>query len=400
LVTYSFEAGRVHRFKKGSGLPLSDAALVVIVCGAGGGCIARLDRLGLMKVGPDSAGAAPGPACYGQGGEEPTVTDADLLLGYLNAEFFLGGEMRLDVAAARRAVEEKLAAPLGRDAVAVAWGIHDIVNENMASAARVHIAERGRDPRRYALVATGGAGPVHAYRVAKKLQLKRVLCPLGSGVASTIGLLVAPPQTDLVHAYVARLDEMDWARLNAIYDGMSREAAALLAQVGVPEEAVVFQPTADLRYVGQGFEVVTPLPPGPYGPQHAPVLAKAFEEAYRALYERTVPGLEVEGLNWRLRAAGPPTDATRVAEALRSRDGPGHGGAAQRGERPVYFPELGGFASTAVFDRYALRPGDRFAGPAIVEERESTVVVGPDQTFHVDPYHTLIIELGEAGRGA
>ncbi|HUZ00928.1 MAG TPA: hydantoinase/oxoprolinase family protein [Thermomicrobiaceae bacterium] len=398
LVSYGFEAGRVQRFKKGSGLPLRVPAIELIEIGAGGGSIARLDRLGLLKVGPDSAGASPGPAAYGRGGREPTVTDADLLLGYLDPDYFLGGEMRLDVEAARAAVAERLAAPLGRDVAAVAWGVHDIVNENMASAARIHVAERGRDPRRYALVATGGAAPVHACRVARKLRLSRVLCPLGSGVASTVGLLVAPPQVDLVHAYIARLDELDWERLEALYDAMRGEAAGLLGRLGVAPEAITFEPLADLRYVGQGFEVLTPLPAGPYGPATRSAFTAAFETAYRALYQRLVPGAEIEGLHWRLRASGPSSGARQVSAALRARGeaGGAAGDGARRGERPVYFPETDGFAATPIYDRYRLRPGDRLRGPAIVEERESTVVVVPGAAAHVDPHLTLVIDLEES----
>jgi N-methylhydantoinase A len=394
LLSYSFEAGRVHRFKKGSGLPLKVPAIDLIEIGAGGGSIARIDRLGLLKVGPDSSGADPGPAAYGQGGEDPTVTDADLLLGYLNPDSFLGGEMRLDLDAARQAVSCNLAEPLGRDVTDIAWGIHDIVNENMASAARVHIAERGRDPRGFALVAIGGAGPVHAYRVAKKLQLARVLCPLGAGVASTIGLLIAPPRTDLVHAYVCPLDALDWERLNQIYTGMKDEATVLLSQLGVAPDLIQFQPMADLRYVGQGFEVVTPLPEGLYGRDSLPAFTAAFDSAYRTLYGRTVPGLEIEGLNWRLRASVPASGPEHVAEALVARSRRVNGKALV-GQRPVYFPETGGFTLTPIYDRCCLSPGDRYAGPAIVEERESTVVVGPAANFHIDPYQTLIIELEE-----
>ena len=402
LVSYGFEAARMHRFKKGSGLPLRVPAIELIEIGAGGGSIARIDRLGLLKVGPDSAGAAPGPAAYGRDGREPTVTDADLLLGYLNPDYFLGGEMRLDVEAARAAVADRLAGPLGRDVSAAAWGVHDIVNEQMASAARIHVAERGRDPRRYALVATGGAAPVHACRVARKLRLSRVLCPLGSGVASTVGLLVAPPQVDLVHAFISRLDELDWEHLNRLYAAMRREATALLGQLGVAPEAIAFAPLADLRYVGQGFEVLTPLPPGPYGPASGQALRAAFEAAYRALYQRLVPDAEIEGLHWRLRAAGPSTGAEQVAAALRVRGQAGEttGDSAPRGERPVYFPETGGFVATPIHDRYRLRPGDRLRGPAVVEERESTVVVIPGATARVDPFLTLVIDLEGDERGA
>jgi N-methylhydantoinase A len=399
LVTYTFEAARMHRFKRGSGLPLRIPAVDLIEIGAGGGSIARTDRLGLLTVGPQSAGSDPGPACYGRGGEDPTVTDADLLLGYLDPGYFLGGEMRLVPDAARRAVANRLAQPLGRDPVTVAWGIHNIVNENMASAARVHLAERGRDPRAYALIATGGAGPVHAQRIARKLRVRRVLCPLGSGVASTIGLLVAQPRTDLVHAYVARLDELEWERLNAIYAGMRDRAIALLGQVGISAAEVQIQPLADLRYVGQGFEVVTALPPGPYAAASAAEIARAFEAAYQTSHGRTMPTLPIEGLNWRLRASGPRTDARRVAEALHAGRRLGTGGPALRGKRLAYFPERGGFISTPVYNRYALRPGECLAGPALVEERESTVVVGPDAMFSVDRYQTLTIEVEGANRG-
>ncbi|HEX3722662.1 MAG TPA: hydantoinase/oxoprolinase family protein [Nitrolancea sp.] len=392
LLTYSFEAGRVHRFKKGSGLPLKVPAIDLMEIGAGGGSIARIDRLGLLKVGPDSSGADPGPASYGRGGEDPTVTDADLMLGYLNPRSFLGGAMPLDVDAAHTAIADKLAEPLGRDVTEVAWGIHDIVNENMASAARVHIAERGRDPRGFALVAIGGAGPVHAYRVAKKLRLARVLCPLGAGVASTIGLLIAPPRTDLVHAYVTPLETLDWSRLNQIYDEMQAEATALMSQLGVEPDAIQFQPMADLRYVGQGFEVVTSLPEGPYSRESLPGFIAAFDSAYRALYSRTVPGLEIEGLNWRLRASVPSNGARHVSKALRAHDN-ATSGSALLGQRPVYFPETGGFTPTPIYDRYRLACGERLAGPAIVEERESTVVVGPGATFSIDRYQTLIIEI-------
>jgi N-methylhydantoinase A len=396
LLTYSFEAGRVHRFKKGSGLPLKVPAIDLIEIGAGGGSIARIDRLGLLKVGPDSSGADPGPAAYDQGGEEPTVTDADLVLGYLNPASFLGGEMRLNVEAASNALARRLAEPLSREVTEIAWGIHDIVNENMASAARVHIAERGRDPRRFALVAIGGAGPVHAYHVARKLRLSRVLCPLGAGVASTMGMLIAPPQTDLVHAYVSPLDQLDWDRLNGIYADMRQEATAVLGQLGIPPHVIQFQPMADLRYIGQGFEVVTPLPAGLYSAENRASFAAAFDAAYTAVYGRTVPGLEIEALNWRLRATAPASGARQVAEALRTRtEAPG--GAALIGQRPVYFPESG-FVDTPVYDRYQLRPGESFTGPAIIEEHESTVVVGRAASFHIDPYQTLIMELEEDHR--
>lgn len=400
LVTYRFEVGRVHRFKKGSGLPLTAPAIDLIEIGAGGGSIARIDRLGLLDVGPDSAGADPGPAAYSRGGTEPTVTDADLLLGYLSPESFLGGEMQLNHDAAERAISERLARQLGRDVTHAAWGVYDVVNEHMASATRIHIAERGKDPRRFALVASGGAGPVHAYRVARKLGLKRVLCPAGAGVASTVGLLVAAPQIDLVHAYVTGLDQIDWNQVNRLYEQMQREATQLLTQLGVPDSGMTFVATGDLRYSGQGFEVVTPLPLPPYGPASLTEFTSAFETAYRSLYGRTVAGSHLEGINWRLRASGPDRGTKEVAESLRRQHTPNAKNNALIGERAAYFPELDGFVPTPVYSRYQLRAGDRFSGPAIVEERESTVVVGPDASVEIDTHGTLIMELKEVHRGS
>ena len=205
----TFEAGRVRRFRKGSGVPLKVPVIDLIEIGAGGGSISRLDAMGLLKVGPDSAASEPGPVCYGLGGENPTVTDADLLLGYLSPEYFLGGEMSLDVGMVRNAIEAKLATPSGMTATDIAAGIHAIVNNNMAAATRAHIAEKGRDPRRYTLVATGGAGPVHAYGVAKQLKLNRFICPLGAGVSSALGFLIAAPATEGVHSYVSTLEQLD-----------------------------------------------------------------------------------------------------------------------------------------------------------------------------------------------
>jgi N-methylhydantoinase A len=384
-ITYSFEAARERRFKRGSGLPIRIASVELLEVGAGGGSIARVDELGLMKVGPDSAGAEPGPACYGRGGTEPTVTDAALVLGYLDPAFFLGGAMALDVDAARRAIE-RVAAPLDADPVRAAWGIHDIICEQMAAAARVHVAEKGRDPRRYALLATGGAAPGHACRVAAKLGLSRVICPPGAGVASTFGLLVAPPKVDLVASYVVRLDELDRARLDKLYETMAADAVAQLAAVGVAADQVVFERRADMRYVGQGFEIVVPVP----ADAEAAVLRAAFEAAYLDAYARLIPGAPIEALSWRLTALGPAPRAAFVAV-----DAP-PAGDARKGRRRAWFPEFEAFRDVDVYDRYRLAPGARFDGPAIVEERESTVVVVPGARAALDAHGSLVIALGGA----
>src|SRR5690606_28006181 len=209
-------------------IPLKVPVIDLIEIGAGGGSIARLDAMGLMKVGPDSAGSAPGPVCYGRGGTEPTVTDADLLLGYLSPDYFLGGEMKLDLDAVRAAVEARLAGPAGLNATQVAAGIHAVVNNNMAAATRRYIAEKGRDPRRYTLVATGGAGPVHAYGLAKELKISRIICPLAAGVCSALGFLIAPPATEGVRSYISRLQTLDPAMVERLYEEMARETTGQL----------------------------------------------------------------------------------------------------------------------------------------------------------------------------
>ncbi|HEY3187508.1 MAG TPA: hydantoinase/oxoprolinase family protein, partial [Solirubrobacteraceae bacterium] len=254
LTAYSFEAARQKRFVEGSGFPIRISTIELIEIGAGGGSIAHVDEIGLLKVGPRSSGSDPGPAAYGLGGVEPTVTDADFLLGYLNPDYFAGGEVTVDVAAARAAVE-RLAARVGLSPTETAWGIHDVVNENMAGAARVHVAERGRDPRDYALLCTGGAGPVHAYYVARKLGLARVICPPSAGVASALGLLVAPARVDRVATVGVRLDRDDVADLEAAFRRLEDEARAVLADTGLRLETATVRRLADGRFLGQGFDL-------------------------------------------------------------------------------------------------------------------------------------------------
>ncbi|HEX5503441.1 MAG TPA: hydantoinase/oxoprolinase family protein [Thermomicrobiales bacterium] len=388
LVAADFEVARVYRFKRGSGLPVRVPVIEMIEIGAGGGSIARVDSLGLLKVGPDSAGADPGPACYGRGGAAPTVTDADLLLGYLDPEFFLGGRLRLDRAAAEAAVG-RVADRLGLDPIAAAWGIHQVVDENMAGAARIHAVERGKDPRAYPLFAFGGAGPVHAYRVAEILRAPELLVPPGAGVASALGFLVAPLAFDYVRSYYAPLDALDWARAEALLREMEEEGVATLAAAGVAREAVTTRRTAEIRYRGQGHQVPVPLPAGPLAPASQSEVERAFEEVYRGLYGRTAPGVGLEALNWRVVVSGPrPT----LDLAAARHDGAADARAALKGERPIYLPEAGGFVAVPVYDRYRLAPGATFAGPAVVEERESTAILGGGAA-RVDEYRNLVVRL-------
>jgi N-methylhydantoinase A len=390
LTAYSFEAARQRRFIEGSGLPIRISTIELIEIGAGGGSIAAVDEIGLLKVGPRSAGSHPGPAAYGLGGREPTVTDADFLLGYLNPDYFAGGEVAVDMAAALAAVEG-LSRRLGLESTKVAWGIHDIVNENMAGAARVHIAERGRDPRDYALLCTGGAGPVHAFSVARKLGIGRVICPPSAGVASALGLLVAPARVDRVATVGIRLDQGSIGQLESMFVRLETEARAVMAETGLKLESATVQRLADGRFLGQGFDLVVPLPPGPYedsGPGRA-VLRGAFETAYSEKFALTPPGVPVEFINIRVAVRAPVSGSDVVLE------GRGGGGArtALKGTRRTYFPGAEGWVETAVYDRYRLGIGDELAGPAVVEEEGSTLVVGPGATARVAASGNIVMTL-------
>ncbi|MEX1157792.1 MAG: hydantoinase/oxoprolinase family protein [Thermomicrobiales bacterium] len=403
LTTSDFEVSRVYRFKKGSGLPIKVSVIEMIEIGAGGGSVARIDVLGLLKVGPDSAGALPGPACYGHGGTAPTVTDADLVLGYLDPGYFLGGRMLLDVEAAREAIRREVAEPLGIDVLAAAWGIHQVVNENMASAARIHAIERGKDPRAYPIFAFGGAGPVHAFGVARILQAPSLIVPLGAGVTSTVGFLAAPLAFDFVRSYYGRMDALDWTLVNALYTEMEREGRDILRQAGVGNAEMTVTRTADLRYVGQGHEVHVPVPDGALSDASVEGLQASFEEVYRRLYERTASGNQIEALSWRIVVSAPRPELPleRLAQGL---DLSADATTAIKGEREIYLPEDRGLVRVPVYDRYLLAPYATLDGPAVIEERESTLIVGRGGKLSVDALLDAVITIerknGEAAGGA
>jgi N-methylhydantoinase A len=386
LTSSEFEVARVYRFKKGSGLPVKTSVIEMIEIGSGGGSIARVGALNLPKVGPESAGAEPGPACYGRGGTEPTVTDADLILGYLDPDFFLGGKMRLDREAALRAIEEKISRPLGLETVEAAWGIHQVVNENMANAARVHAIERGKDPRAYPLFAFGGAGPVHAYRVARTLGVPGFITPLGAGATSAFGFLCAPLSFDLVRSLYGRLDELDWAAANGALEDMEAEGRDLLRASGVADVRV--RRFCEMRYTGQGHEVMVELPDGKLGPDDADRLTALYRKEYRRLYNREGPNVPLEALTWRLEVAGPrPEIRLESGEEGVSRTVD----TARKGTREIYLPEDADFREVPVYDRYRLDPGASIEGPAVVEERESTTILGPEGRAEVDAARNLIV---------
>ena len=380
MVGWGFEAARQKRFLRGSGLPIRIAAVELIEIGAGGGSIARASELGTLQVGPDSAGAVPGPACYGNGGTEPTVTDADLALGCLDAGSFLGGAMRIDTTAAEAALM-RLARSIGLAPTRLAAGIHDIVNETMAGAARVAIAERGGIPRNYALLATGGAGPVHAWEVARKLGVRQIVCPPAAGVGSALGMLMAPARVDRAAALNQALEAVDWGAVAATFARLHHEALAIIAEAGADMSRLAARRMADLRYIGQGSEVTVVLPEK----LSYETVLQAFETRYRALFTRTPPGAAVEIIALRLSVAAPMQAADR-AIGLQRRTAE-----TTPRQRCVRFPE--GECDAAVLDRYTLRPGTHIDGPVVIEEDESTLLVGPGGTARVLPDGEIVVEL-------
>lgn len=390
-VAPSMEAARVHRFKRGSGIPIKAPVVDMIEIGAGGGSIARVDSLGLLKVGPTSAGADPGPACYGRGGSEPTVTDACLVLGYFDPGFFLGGKMNLDRDAAESALA-RLGEKLGLQAHEVAWGIYQVVCESMAAAARVHIIEQGRDPRRFPLMAFGGAGPAHAVHVARRLGVSEVIVPRASGAASALGFLVAPISFEFVRSAPAALRATDWFAVNELYAEMQAQAHDVLAAAGVQPDQISYSRRAEMRFSGQFHDIDVPVPSGQLDEKTSQQIESAFIAEYRRLYGVVPPGYQPMTINWRLHASG-PFPLERLGD-----DGRAHGELslqeALKSERRAYFAAAGGYTSAPVYDRYLLPQSAPIAGPAIIEERESTTVIGPGDTLVVDEMSNLRITLG------
>jgi len=377
-LTHVFEFGRVKRFKRGSGLPVVAPSMDLIEIGAGGGSLATINALGLLQVGPQSAGAEPGPACYGQGGEAATVTDADLVLGYLDAKRFLGGRMQLDVPLAREALNA-VGARIGLDAEATAWGIHDIVNENMAGAARTHIAEKGFDARNFSLVATGGAGPVHAVDVARRLRIERVLCPIASGVGSCLGFLAAPARSDRSWSKVESLTSFNHGDFGTRLEEAGESISEDLAACGLGKEDILWRLSAEVRYLGQG-NTVEVLVSSPALTAPAPeCVATLFEEEYARLYHKTVPGGVPEAVTWRVSGSS-KSEIKHFRLGMIAEDT-----SESSGTRRLYRPDVKRFEDVPVYERYAQPPGRVLDGPLVMVEPESTLVV---------PYPAVVTLLG------
>ncbi|MGQ0524240.1 MAG: hydantoinase/oxoprolinase family protein [Betaproteobacteria bacterium] len=386
-VTHSFECARVSRFARGSGLPILIPSLDLIEIGAGGGSLARVNDLGLLNVGPQSAGADPGPACYGQGGTEATVTDADLVLGYLSADNFLGGEMKLRRDLAIAALQ-KLAGRLRLSSLEIAAGICDIVNENMAAAARVHIAEKGYDPRDFTLVATGGAGPVHVVEVARRLRISRVLATIAAGAGSCLGLLAAPARVDRSWSNPALIKDIDWHRINRTFGDLRADAERELQSAGAGSRRVQWWLGAEMRYAGQGHNVAVTLPWRKISAALERALVREFEKRYRQLYGHLVPDAAPQVVTWRLTGR-----STVKTHRFAWGDARISGHSATRGKRDIWLPLKRRYAAVPIYDRYALRPGTRLAGPVVLEERESTLVVPVPALVRILPDYTVSVTL-------
>lgn len=378
------EAARVHRFTRGSGLPIKSPVIEMIEIGAGGGSIASIDEVGLLKVGPHSAGSDPGPACYGMGGTAPTVTDANLVLGYYDPGFFLGGRMQLDVEAARRAIA-RIAEPLNMSVDDAARGIHKVVVEAMAAAARVHLVEKGKDPRGYAMVGFGGAGPAHAVDVARAMGVREVIIPPASGAASALGFLAAPLSFEEVRSLrVTFAPGFDAVTVNRVLDALEQSCRAQLLAAGVPAADIGVERLADMRLLGQMHSIAVTLPAGTLDAEALPAIRSAFTATYATRYARVPDDARFEGVNFRVRCTGSTPTLTL--------DGAANGDNVSeriKGQRRALFDQ-GAFA-TNVYDRYALRAGDTIDGPAIIEERESTTIVGPGDHVRVDDNLNLCI---------
>ena len=385
----AFEVARIYRFLKGSGLPLRIPVIEMVEIGAGGGSIARIDTLGRIVVGPDSAGSEPGPVCYGRGGKEPTVTDADAALGRIDPTTFSGGKMPLDVAAAQRTLAERIGAPLKLATEHAALGVSEIVDENMANAARVHAIESGKDLQPRTLIAFGGAAPLHAARLAEKLGISRVLVPVNAGVGSAIGLLRAPIAYEVVRGQLMRLGSFEPGLANRLLAGMRAEAEAIVRRAA-PAVNFAEHRSAFMRYRGQGHEIAVELPVRDFTAADRSAIRELFEAAYRRLYSRAIPGVEIEILSWVVSVSA-PSEGHLGAPALEAPSEP-----KPRSRRAIFDQATGEFREVDIYWRGDLAPGARISGPAVIAEDETSTVVSPGFDASIDRFGYIELIRNEA----
>ena len=364
----SFEVARTYRFRKGSGMPISIPSIEMVEIGAGGGSIAHIDGLGQIRVGPESAGSEPGPSCFQRGGDRPTVTDANLLLGRIDSERFAGGSIPLSPGKAEVAADRDIASVLGIDVETAAFGICEVVDENMANAARVHAIESGKDISDFTMIAFGGAAPLHACRLCEKLGIDAAIIPPGAGVGSAIGFLKAPFAFQSVRGAFMRLSKFDSTRLNALATEMREEAEGFVRQ-GAPGAALTIRFRAFMRYVGQGWEIPVDLPVRPFKPADAAAFREEFEKAYRRHFSRLIDGLDIEIVNWAVSVSSPARPVKPVERAQMN------GAARTSRTREIFDGGVRARVQAKVIERSELRPGMLLSGPGvIVEDQTSTIV--------------------------
>jgi N-methylhydantoinase A len=389
LLSRSFEVDRVYRFKKGSGLPVRIPVIEMVEIGAGGGSVARVDKLQRITVGPDSAGSEPGPACYGRGGVEVTVTDADVVMGKIDPQSFAGGHLSLDVEAATRAVVRNVGEALGLSEHLAGFGVSEVVDENMAAAARAHASEWGKHAQGRTLVAYGGAAPLHAAQLANKLKIDRVVVPAGAGVGSAIGFLLAPVSYEVVRSRYMRLSAFDADAANAVMAQMHAEALAVVRSASKTDELVETR-RAYMRYMGQGYEIAVAAPVGRLTNQDGEVLRRAFDAEYQRLYQRTIPGLDLEVLSWTLTLSAP-------APAVIADPEPGSVQVVQSERQVALFdPGMEQVVQAGRFLREDLSAGDVVEGPALVIEDQTTTVVPPEFIATVSAQGYLVLNRRQA----
>jgi N-methylhydantoinase A len=386
----SFEVARAHRFLKGSGLPLRIPVIQMVEIGAGGGSLAHIDALGRIAVGPESAGAEPGPACYGRGGEAPSVTDADVALGRIDPAAFAGGRLTLDADLADRALRKDVGGALSLSADMAALGISEVVDENMASAARVHAIEIGASLAERTMIAFGGAAPLHAARLAEKLEITRILIPTNAAVGSAVGFLRAPVAYQVVRSAYQKISQFDAPATNKILAAMQAEALAVVRR-GAPGAATQEKRTAYMRYLGQGHEVAVNLPAREWNAGDGEFIRAAFETAYEQTYGRIIPNLDLELVSWAVDISA-PIDAITPAGAV--------------GEAPVPTPYArrqlrdagtGELVEAPAYRREALVPGSRVTGPAIIVEDDTSTVVSPSFNASINALGYIVLERKGAG---
>jgi N-methylhydantoinase A len=390
-ITKEYEVGAEARpgagQSRGSGYPIRTPVIDLVEIGAGGGSIAWVDPGEVLRVGPQSAGADPGPICYRLGGKQPTITDANLVMGRINPRYFLGGEMDLDLEGATEGIRTRCAEPLGLDTIAAANGIVEIANTAMVNALRLTTVRRGYDPRALVMVAFGGAGPLHANRLCAEMQIPKLIVPLSPGTASALGLLTTDVKHEFSRTRIMRGDSADSAAINKIFSSMEEAGGKLLRKEGIPAERISFLREIEMRYKGQSSELAVICRGGTLNAESLARLCAQFHEEYERAYGRGYPAEIVELVNYRVTAVGaiPSPPVRKISHSGLT------AGQAKKGERPVYFHESNGFTKTSVYDRYKLEAGHHITGPAVVEEMDSNTLIHPHFQADVDGFGNLLI---------